>query len=694
MFQRFSNQIFTEKIFRLGSLAVAVLIALSRYKSTNILLFSILLIVNIAITLLITYLLKNYRGVSPHLLSFLDAVVSLLSISLTGGVYSPFLLYLFSVVFSFTRILDPLSTSLYTIFLMLFVLADLLLKEPQMFSENFFIFLPPICAVILFAGFVSYLNAKYRTPKKKEKVETTPGPIHPKTKIPDHIMDVLWDMVDVEKELQISFNIESATQHFLSFLSRNDFPPEIILVLKIERTAEYIELKDGELSVKNAEEAVDFEDRKFPQSINLQTNSEPKKFNLSSQTPEAVVYLKSSKETSPFVGGAVTLIANLYVYQVSELALETKEKVYLSRFSSLHLAARQISEKIEMKPVIEATAEAIKQLTGMEKVIVMLAEKPEDIELDYERTVIKGKRVEHPEQFWKDDLIRVGKACLKDMKPMVFEGKEAGTHILCAPMKWRDKTIGLVAGISSLSKEELLAETKTIEIITSLASTTIQNIELMKQREATLSTTEKENMSFLIFNKALLPLADVSISLEDALHTYKEEPSKGIGKLSRMKLILQNNIANIRKLILNLNPNLGEEIGLKPLLEKIISHFTDRGARINLKIEDYKNILLPEIEVSLLLVIYESISNAFYHGEPENIWVSLKKEQDNLILTVKDDGKGFSPKKTLQEIKQQHRYGIKTMFRVIKSIDGSLKLSSAPGKGTRVMATVPLKKKG
>ncbi|WP_428742800.1 tetratricopeptide repeat-containing sensor histidine kinase [Tenacibaculum sp.] len=84
-------------------------------------------------------------------------------------------------------------------------------------------------------------------------------------------------------------------------------------------------------------------------------------------------------------------------------------------------------------------------------------------------------------------------------------------------------------------------------------------------------------------------------------------------------------------------------------------------------------------------IIQEALQNIIKHAEAKNIALSLSTDSHNLIIHLKDDGKGFNVKKKKTGI------GIKNINSRIKKLKGTVLLDSEINTGTSLSLTIPLK---
>lgn len=90
---------------------------------------------------------------------------------------------------------------------------------------------------------------------------------------------------------------------------------------------------------------------------------------------------------------------------------------------------------------------------------------------------------------------------------------------------------------------------------------------------------------------------------------------------------------------------------------------------------------------SLLLLMQETVGNAFKHGAAGKVRVSLVYDPEFLEMRIDDDGSGFSPDKAPGP-KQGH-FGLESIRLRMKWLGGSVEVRSSPGDGTSIICSVP-----
>ena len=95
--------------------------------------------------------------------------------------------------------------------------------------------------------------------------------------------------------------------------------------------------------------------------------------------------------------------------------------------------------------------------------------------------------------------------------------------------------------------------------------------------------------------------------------------------------------------------------------------------------------LLGDIKINAYRIVQESLKNCVKHSKSKNVSVSFQSMDDNLKLTIIDDGIGFDPKRKKKGI------GLRNIISRVKKIKGVLDIDSKPQKGTTIKVIIPAK---
>jgi len=97
--------------------------------------------------------------------------------------------------------------------------------------------------------------------------------------------------------------------------------------------------------------------------------------------------------------------------------------------------------------------------------------------------------------------------------------------------------------------------------------------------------------------------------------------------------------------------------------------------------------LAPTVEMNLLRIGQEAVTNAIKHGHAKNVTALLQYEREKVRLSITDDGRGFRP----QDSPPSGHFGLLDMRERAHSMGCTLAVESAPDCGTKVAIEIPLK---
>jgi len=94
--------------------------------------------------------------------------------------------------------------------------------------------------------------------------------------------------------------------------------------------------------------------------------------------------------------------------------------------------------------------------------------------------------------------------------------------------------------------------------------------------------------------------------------------------------------------------------------------------------------LANPLEITLLRVFQEALSNAVEHAGVREVWVCLRLEGKEYELLVWDEGRGFVVPERLEVLALRGHFGLVTMKERVAAVGGHLEVRSGPGEGTQV----------
>ncbi|MDB5199314.1 MAG: domain S-box-containing protein [Chitinophagaceae bacterium] len=171
--------------------------------------------------------------------------------------------------------------------------------------------------------------------------------------------------------------------------------------------------------------------------------------------------------------------------------------------------------------------------------------------------------------------------------------------------------------------------------------------------------------------------------LSDAGETIKQ-------KIKGLIDMLDATVKSVRRISSELRPSLLDDIGLVAAMEWHLKEFEKRSGITIIFNESVNGLKVPDsIKNGLFRIFQESLTNVAKHSDAGNVKVELLQKNDELILSIEDNGKGFDK----QKVREMKTLGILGMKERAMMMNGSYEIKSVTGKGTTVTVVLPYRNK-
>ncbi|HEU4402569.1 MAG TPA: GAF domain-containing protein [Candidatus Polarisedimenticolia bacterium] len=150
--------------------------------------------------------------------------------------------------------------------------------------------------------------------------------------------------------------------------------------------------------------------------------------------------------------------------------------------------------------------------------------------------------------------------------------------------------------------------------------------------------------------------------------------------------LLDRTIAETHRISMDLRPATLDQLGLLPALRWFAADFSRRtGIQARVQADGAGARIRHEFETLLYRFFQEALTNVARHSGARRAVLSLTGDGGQLRAVAWDDGRGMASGR-----KPRHGLGLLGMRERIERAGGVLRIESRPGKGTRVMAEIPL----
>jgi signal transduction histidine kinase len=141
-----------------------------------------------------------------------------------------------------------------------------------------------------------------------------------------------------------------------------------------------------------------------------------------------------------------------------------------------------------------------------------------------------------------------------------------------------------------------------------------------------------------------------------------------------------------------LHPPLLDESGLYSAITWYVQGLLERsGLEVRLDLSAEFGRLPRDMELVIFRLVQECLTNIHRHSESKTASIRIAREPNQIILDIRDQGKGMSPARLAEIQSGRSGLGIRGMRERLRQFDGTLNIESETS-GTCVFATIPVPK--
>jgi len=217
--------------------------------------------------------------------------------------------------------------------------------------------------------------------------------------------------------------------------------------------------------------------------------------------------------------------------------------------------------------------------------------------------------------------------------------------------------------------------------------------ERKKREDDLLRAREQERMGLAreLHDDAIQGLLVVCHRLQDiGAGTYGKLPRLAKERMGEVQVIANQVVQELRDLTEDLRPAILQDMGLVPALRWIVGRAMPEG-EISAKVSvlGEKRRLPRETELALFRIAQEALNNVRRHSTASAAMVTLKFSQENVTLTIRDNGNGFEVPDALDGFVREGKFGLLGISERVHLLRGTYRVESAPDKGTTVKVEIP-----
>jgi len=150
-------------------------------------------------------------------------------------------------------------------------------------------------------------------------------------------------------------------------------------------------------------------------------------------------------------------------------------------------------------------------------------------------------------------------------------------------------------------------------------------------------------------------------------------------------------LGEVKKISYNLRPYQLDRLGLTKAIQGILKQASGATTiSFTAEIDEIDNVLAKDSEINFYRIVQECINNLVKHSQAAKASVAVRRTGNELLLMIKDNGKGFTPGATSSG-SDLGGFGLIGISERTQLLGGRLAIQSEPGQGTMISIKIPLR---
>jgi signal transduction histidine kinase len=207
---------------------------------------------------------------------------------------------------------------------------------------------------------------------------------------------------------------------------------------------------------------------------------------------------------------------------------------------------------------------------------------------------------------------------------------------------------------------------------------------LSEQAQELASLQERQRLARELHDSVSQSLYGISLGAHTAREALESDPGEAIAPLEYVISLAEAGLAEMRALIFELRPeSLATEGLITALTKQVLVLRTRYKLTVDAQLGEEPALSL-ERKHALYRIAQEALHNIVKHAHASTVILRLARQDDELVLEVRDDGRGFDPAGSFPG-----HLGLRSIQERVARLGGTCSIESAPAQGTYLRVCIP-----
>jgi PAS domain S-box-containing protein len=188
-------------------------------------------------------------------------------------------------------------------------------------------------------------------------------------------------------------------------------------------------------------------------------------------------------------------------------------------------------------------------------------------------------------------------------------------------------------------------------------------------------------------------LIAIKFKAEEAVYHLSKDGTSHMSKLlEALTTLVHDAIKEVRRIQDDLRPPHLDDLGIVATLAWFCRRFETiySGIEVGQKVTIREEEVPDHLKVAIFRITQEAMNNIAKHAKAESVYLGLRKVNNTIELSIKDNGEGFDPESLPSGALLKKGLGLSSMNERAKFSGGSFSIDSVKGKGTIIRAVWPV----
>jgi two-component system nitrate/nitrite sensor histidine kinase NarX len=371
--------------------------------------------------------------------------------------------------------------------------------------------------------------------------------------------------------------------------------------------------------------------------------------------------------------------------------LESRVAHRTAQLAALFELSNELSGTLEIARVLQLVADKTRDLAGGEVAVLCLVD---PVDRGMTVSAISGSReglVGHPQTLVKEledspaeaDILHQAHECV------LLAPAFRHSHLV-VPLRLADRILGWLCVGHRDENCFGQEESRLLTLLASAGAVALENARSYEQAEQAAILAERKRFLVEIHDGLAQTLSFLDLRLDVVRELLEGQALSSVPEhLELLQRTVRQAGQEARRLMADLQASPAPHRSLDETLTDVIESFaTEREMDVQIRVETGEPIWAPhKVCEQVTRIVIEALTNVWKHAPSSHVTFSLRRDGDQAVARVRDDGPGFD---VSAPVGRGQHFGLKVMRVRAEQIDGKVSLESTPGQGTLVALRWPV----